>query len=89
MITSTGEQPALRGALGNANRMKLGTFSTNLDGGGAITTMEGILHPEWGRVRAIAQTADKMGLELFVPVARWKGYGGVTNYAGPSFDTFC
>ena len=51
--------------------------------------MEGILHPDWPRVRAIAQTADRMGLELFVPVARWKGYGGVTNYAGPSFDTFC
>jgi dimethylsulfone monooxygenase len=86
---ASGPQPPLRGALGNANRLKLGTFSTNLDGGGAITTMEGILHPDWPRVRAIAQTADRMGLELFVPVARWKGYGGVTNYAGPSFDTFC
>lgn len=84
-----GEQPQLRGALGNANRLKLGTFSTNLDGGGAITTMPGILHPEWGRVRAIAKTADRIGLEVFVPVARWKGYGGITNYAAASFDTFC
>ena len=37
----------------------------------------------------IARLADAMGLELFVPVARWRGYGGSTNYASASFDTFC
>jgi FMNH2-dependent dimethyl sulfone monooxygenase len=82
-------QPALTGALGNHNRLKLGTFSTNLHGGGAITALPGILTPTWPEVADIGRLADGMGLELFVPVARWRGYGGATNYASASFDTFC
>jgi FMNH2-dependent dimethyl sulfone monooxygenase len=76
-------------ALGNRNRLKLGTFSTNLHGGGAITSLDGVLTPTWPEVVQIAQLADRMGLELFVPVARWRGYGSKTNYAAASFDTFC
>jgi dimethylsulfone monooxygenase len=88
-MTDIYEQPTLQGALGNSNRMKLGTFSTNLHGGGAITSLPGVLTPTWQEVVSIGQLADRMGLELFVPVARWRGYGGQTNYAARSFDTFC
>jgi alkanesulfonate monooxygenase SsuD/methylene tetrahydromethanopterin reductase-like flavin-dependent oxidoreductase (luciferase family) len=79
----------LSGALTNANRLKLGTFSTNLEHGGFITTLPGTLRAEWAQVKRVAQLVDRMGLELIVPVARWKGYGGRTNFSGPSFDTFC
>lgn len=77
------------GALGNTNRLKLGTFSSNLEHGGFITTLEGTLKADWGQVRRIAELSDGMGLEAIVPVARWKGYGGKTNFAGRGFDTFC
>jgi alkanesulfonate monooxygenase SsuD/methylene tetrahydromethanopterin reductase-like flavin-dependent oxidoreductase (luciferase family) len=77
------------GALASPNRLKLGTFSTNLQHGGFITSLPGTLTAEWPRVRRLAQMTDAMGLELIVPVARWKGYGGRTNFSGQSFDTFC
>ena len=34
---------------------------------------------EWTDVEAVAQMADRAGLEFFLPIARWKGFGGVTN----------
>lgn len=78
----------LTGALGNENRLKLGTFSTNCEGGGAITTLPGTLRARWDEVSRVARTADRMGMELFVPVSRWKGLGGKTNFNNASFDTF-
>jgi alkanesulfonate monooxygenase SsuD/methylene tetrahydromethanopterin reductase-like flavin-dependent oxidoreductase (luciferase family) len=81
--------PSFTGALANANRLKLGTFSTNLEHGGFITSLPGTLKAHWPQVRHVAELVDAMGLELIVPVARWKGYGGRIDYSGPSFDTFC
>jgi dimethylsulfone monooxygenase len=87
-MTPIVEERRFTGALGNNNRLKLGTFSTNCERGGTITTMPGTLRAEWHQVKDVAQRADRMGLEAFVPVARWKGLGGVTNFNGPCFDTF-
>jgi FMNH2-dependent dimethyl sulfone monooxygenase len=81
------QQPTFGGALGNGNRLKLGTFATNLGRGGTVSSAPGLLPMQWSSVKAIAQQADRLGLELLVPVARWKGFGGGTNYAGPSFET--
>lgn len=80
-------QPEFVGALGNSNKLKLGTFSTNLGQGGTVSTAPGLLPMEWGPVREAALLADRMGLEMLVPVARWKGFGGKTNFGGPSFET--
>jgi alkanesulfonate monooxygenase SsuD/methylene tetrahydromethanopterin reductase-like flavin-dependent oxidoreductase (luciferase family) len=77
----------LPGALGNANRLKLGTFATNLGRGGTVSTASGLLPPRWPAVRQAAQLADDMGLEMLVPVARWRGFGGETNYGQASFET--
>jgi alkanesulfonate monooxygenase SsuD/methylene tetrahydromethanopterin reductase-like flavin-dependent oxidoreductase (luciferase family) len=79
----------LQGALGNGNRLKLGTFSTNLQHGGFATRLPGTLRADWQQVKYIACLTDALGLELIVPVARWKGYGGEIGYAEASFDTFC
>jgi alkanesulfonate monooxygenase SsuD/methylene tetrahydromethanopterin reductase-like flavin-dependent oxidoreductase (luciferase family) len=32
--------------------------------------------------------ADEAGLEALVPVARWRGFGGATNFSGQSFETY-
>jgi alkanesulfonate monooxygenase SsuD/methylene tetrahydromethanopterin reductase-like flavin-dependent oxidoreductase (luciferase family) len=80
---------AFTGALGNSNRLKLGTFSTNVAYGGFITTLEGTLRADWSEMKRVAELTDRMGLEAIISVARWKGYGGTTNFSGPSFDTFC
>jgi FMNH2-dependent dimethyl sulfone monooxygenase len=69
-------------------KLKLGTFGTNLDRGCAISTIDGVLKIDWPNTLTLAKLADEMEFEALVPVGRWKGFGGVTNFNGPGFETF-
>jgi hypothetical protein len=69
-------------ALFNDNRLKLGVFGLNVSNGCAATTAEGHLQPTWQNNLDIAVMADRAGIEALVPVARWKGFGGKTNFNG-------
>jgi FMNH2-dependent dimethyl sulfone monooxygenase len=69
------------------NRLKLGVFSANADGGLTLTRVPERWQAEWPDVLAVAQLADRAGLEFFLPIARWKGFGGVTNSREWSFET--
>jgi dimethylsulfone monooxygenase len=72
----------------NANRLKLGVFGANVSNGCAITEAEGRLETTWPNTKRIALLADRAGLEAMVPVARWKGFGGPTNFNGSCFETY-
>ena len=69
------------------NRLKLGVFSANADGGLTLTRVPERWRAEWPDVVAVAQMADRAGLEFFLPIARWRGFGGVTNSREWSFET--
>lgn len=71
-----------------ANRLKLGTFGLNIDGACAISTVEDAFRLGWDEVADLVGTADAAGFEALVPVARWRGFGGPTNFNGRSFETF-
>ena len=71
------------------NRMQLGLFCLNIHRGGTIADLPGLLDLDWANVTRLSRQADHMGLEVIVPVARWKGFGGPTNYGGVCYDTFC
>ena len=75
-------------ALCNDNRLKLGVFGLNVSNGCAATTAEGHLQPTWQNNLDIAVMADRAGIEALVPVARWKGFGGKTNFNGTCFETY-
>ena len=62
-----------RHPLKGANRLKLGVFSTNADGGLAITTVPERWRARWDDNMNAAQIADRAGLEFMLPIARWKG----------------
>ena len=70
------------------NRLKLGLFGLNVDQACAITTIDGLFHPEWATIKRITQLADAAGFEALVPVARWRGFGGKTNFNGTCLETF-
>src|SRR5262249_18602158 len=72
----------------NGNRLKVGTFATNLSYGGPATLYEGTFKPTWPNVLELARIADRAGMEALVPVARWRGFGGKTDPNGVSFETF-
>lgn len=69
-------------------RLKLGTFSTNLRGGGTISTMDGLLEAEWPKTLELARLADAMEFEALVPVGRWKGFGGPSRFNAEGFEVF-
>ena len=70
------------------NRLKLGVFGSNLGGGCVATQAPGRLPPTWPATLEVAELADRAGLEALVPVARWRGFGGPTNFSGQSFETY-
>jgi alkanesulfonate monooxygenase SsuD/methylene tetrahydromethanopterin reductase-like flavin-dependent oxidoreductase (luciferase family) len=69
------------------NAFKLGVFAANADGGLALTTVPERWPATWQDIVAVAQMADRAGLEFILPIARWKGYGGETDARGHSFET--
>lgn len=70
------------------NRFKLGLFSMNADGGLAITRAPERWRASWADNLAVAQLADRAGLEFLLPIARWAGFGGETRAREHSFETF-
>jgi alkanesulfonate monooxygenase SsuD/methylene tetrahydromethanopterin reductase-like flavin-dependent oxidoreductase (luciferase family) len=72
----------------NHRKLKLGTFCSNLSGGCAISSIEGVLEATWPDTLALARMGDQMEFEALVPVGRWRGFGGVTNFNGQGFESF-
>ncbi len=69
-------------------KMKLGLFGTNCSHGLIMSHAPTTYEVTWAHTKAIAQRADQIGFEAMVPVARWKGFGGSTNFNGNCFETY-
>jgi dimethylsulfone monooxygenase len=67
---------------------KLGVFSMNADGGLAMTTVPERWMARWQDNLDSAKIADRAGLDFLLPIARWRGFGGVTKAREWSFETF-
>ncbi len=76
-----------RAAMGSANRLKLGLFGANCSSGRAVTTVPERWSGSWPDCLKLAQMADAAGLEFMLPIGRWKGYGGDTDYQGATLET--
>jgi FMNH2-dependent dimethyl sulfone monooxygenase len=72
----------------NANKLKLGVFSMNCSGGMIISKAPSTWTIEWDYHLRMAQQADAIGLEAFVPVARWRGVGGEIDFLGENYEPF-
>jgi alkanesulfonate monooxygenase SsuD/methylene tetrahydromethanopterin reductase-like flavin-dependent oxidoreductase (luciferase family) len=78
---------AERAALYSTNRLKLGLFGANCSSGRAVTTVPERWSGNWPDCLRLARMADAMGFEFMLPVGRWKGYGGDTDYQGETLET--
>lgn len=74
-------------AMFNDNRMKLGIFGSNCSHGLMATNAESTYELTWDHTLKIAQRADQLGFEAMLPVARYRGMGGETNFNGTNFET--
>ncbi len=70
------------------NRVKLGVMAFNCSHGSTVTTVPEAWPMTWDENVALAQMADRAGFEALLPVGRWKGYGGQTNFNNRSFESF-
>ena len=69
------------------NRLKLGVFGLNVSSGCSMTSAADTLRIDWEESVRIARAAEAAGIEALVPVARWRGFGGATNFNHRSFET--
>jgi alkanesulfonate monooxygenase SsuD/methylene tetrahydromethanopterin reductase-like flavin-dependent oxidoreductase (luciferase family) len=71
----------------NSNKLKLGIFSPNCSSGMAVTKVPERWDASWENNLKLAQMADAAGIEFLLPIARWKGYGGETDFEGTTLET--
>jgi hypothetical protein len=76
-----------RTAMYSRNRLKLGLFGANCSSGRAVTRVPERWSGSWADCLALARMADEAGIEFMLPIGRWKGYGGETDYQGATFET--
>jgi alkanesulfonate monooxygenase SsuD/methylene tetrahydromethanopterin reductase-like flavin-dependent oxidoreductase (luciferase family) len=72
----------------NDQKLKLGIFSANCSGGVIMSNAPTDFRVTWDQQIEIAQAADKLGMEAMVPVGRWTGFGGDTNFNGVCYETY-
>ncbi len=71
----------------NANAFKLGLFGANCSSGRAINMLPERWLADWDSCETMAKIADDIGMDFLLPIGRWKGYGGPTNFQGSTFET--
>lgn len=80
-------QAVPRTTMFNSNKLKLGIFSPNCSSGMAVTKVPERWDASWENNLRLAQMADEAGIEFLLPIARWKGYGGETDFEGTTLET--
>ena len=78
----------MKNARFNGNRIKFGVMTFNYSHGSTVTTADGAWPITWEDNAALARMVDAAGMEVLLPVGRWKGYGGETNVNNQTFKSF-
>ena len=76
-----------RRAMHGANALQIGLFGPNCSSGRAVTTVPERWTGSWAENLALARMADEAGIDFLLPIGRWKGYGGNTDYQGETLET--
>jgi len=76
-----------RYAMYNANKLKIGLFGSNCSSGRAVTKVPERWSGSWPDNLRLARMADEAGIDFLLPIGRWKGYGGDTDYQGATLET--
>ena len=71
----------------NTNKLKIGLFGSNCSSGRAVTKVPERWSGSWPDNLRLARMADEAGIDFLLPIGRWKGYGGDTDYQGATLET--
>src|ERR1051326_4835829 len=78
---------AARRAMHGKNKLQIGLFGCNCSSGRAVTFVPERWSGSWPANKRLAQLADQTGIDFLLPIGRWKGYGGDTDYQGTTLET--
>lgn len=76
-----------RMAMYGTNRLQIGLFGANCSSGRAVTKVPERWSGSWPDNLKLARMADEAGIDFLLPIGRWKGYGGETDYQGATLET--
>lgn len=71
----------------NTKDFVLGTFATNCSGGMSVTKIGERWNNSWENNAKLARMLDDAGIDFMLPIARWIGYGGETDFHGSVLET--
>jgi FMNH2-dependent dimethyl sulfone monooxygenase len=74
-------------AMYNANALKIGIFGANCSSGRSATKVPERWSASWPDCLRLARMADEAGIDFMLPIGRWKGYGGDTEFHGATLET--
>ena len=64
------------------NHFKLGIFAPNCSGGTSMTKVPERWRSTWRNNLTLGKLLDDAGMDFILPIGRWLGYGGATNFNG-------
>ena len=76
-----------RRAMHSRNKLQIGLFGANCSSGRAVTLVPERWSGNWPDNKKLAVMADDAGIDFMLPIGRWKGYGGDTDYQGTTLET--
>src|SRR6478736_6708927 len=76
-----------RNSMFDDQQFLLGTFATNCSGGMSVTKVPERWVNSWENNLKLAHLLDEAGIDFMLPIARWIGYGGDTNFHGNVLET--
>ena len=65
----------------------LGTFASNCSGGMTPTKLAERWDSSWENNEKLGVLLDEAGIDFMLPIARWIGYGGETDFHGGVLET--
>jgi len=71
----------------NANALKIGMFGANCSSARSATMVPERWSGSWPDCLKLARMADDAGIDFMLPIGRWKGYGGDTDFHGATLET--
>ena len=74
-------------AMRSGNGLKIGLFGANCSSARSATKVPERWQATWPECLRLAQMADETGIDFMLPIGRWKGYGGDTDFHGATFET--
>lgn len=86
MLTRTGAMSD-RAAMYNVNALQIGLFGANCSSGRSATKVPERWSASWPDCLKLARMADDAGIDFMLPIGRWKGYGGESDFHGTTLET--